>query len=95
MKISYEKAAEVLGKTAQLQVLVYLLNCSEEGEYQTGIAKATNLSHSSVSRVVAPLLEEGVVIEKRLAKVIRVFQINPDSEIAQKTREYLGTIFSE
>lgn len=45
MKISYEKAAEVLGKTAQLQVLVYLFNCSEEGEYQTGIAKANNLSH--------------------------------------------------
>lgn len=33
MTIQYEKAAEVFGKTAQLQVLVYLFNCSDEGEY--------------------------------------------------------------
>lgn len=94
MKISYEKAAEILGKTVQLQVLVYLLNCSEEGDYQSGIAKANSLSHSSVSRVVEPLLREGVLIEKRLGKLIRIFRINPDSEIAQKTREYFESAFS-
>lgn len=95
MKISYEKTAEVLGKTAQLQVLVYLFNCIDKEDYLSGIAQATKLSHSSVSRVAAPLLKSGVVIEKRLGKLIRIFQINPSSEIAQKTREYFESVFSE
>ena len=95
MKISYEKTAEVLGKTAQLQVLVYLFNCIDEEDYLSGIAKGTKLSHSSVGRVAAPLLESGVLLERRLGKLIRIFQINPDSEIAQKTREYFEAVFSE
>ncbi|MDY9924876.1 helix-turn-helix domain-containing protein [Methanosarcina sp.] len=95
MVIEYEKVAEVFSKTAQLQVLIYLLNRPEEEEYLSGIAKATKLSHSSVSRVVAPLLKQGVVIEKKIGKQIRMFQINPNSEIAQKTRAYLEAVFSE
>lgn len=94
-KISYEKAAEVLGKTAQLQVLIHLLNCMEKEDYLSGIAKATKLSHSSVSRVMNPLLKAGIVTEKRLGKQIRIFQINPNSEIAQKTPEYFEAVFSE
>jgi predicted transcriptional regulator len=93
--IQYEKVAEVFGKTAQLQVLIYLLNCPEEGDYQSGIAKAINLSHSSVSRVVEPLMKKGIFIEKRIGKLVRVFQINHDSEVAQKTRKYFESVFSE
>jgi DNA-binding MarR family transcriptional regulator len=74
MVIAYEKIGEIFGRTAQLQVLIYLLNCPEEGEYLSGIAKATKLSHSSVSRVMIPLLKEEVVIEKKLGKQIRIFK---------------------
>lgn len=95
MVIEYEKVAEIFGKTAQLQVLVHLLNCPDKEDYLSGIAKATKLSHSSVSRVMSPLLKEGFVIEKRLGKLIRVFKINPNSEIAKKTREYFEAVFSE
>ena len=95
MKISYEKAAEVLDKTAQLQVLVHLFNCIDEEDYLSGIAKETKLSHSSVSRVAAPLLESGVLLERKLGKQIRILWINPSSETAQKTREYFEAVFSE
>jgi DNA-binding transcriptional ArsR family regulator len=95
MKISYEKAAEVLGKTAQLQVLIHLFNCIDEEDYLSGIANATKLSHSSVSRVASPLLEAGVLLERKLGKQIRIFWINPSSETAQKTREYFEAVFSD
>ena len=68
MKISYKKAAEVLGKTAQLQVLVYLFNYIDKEDYLSGIARATKLSHASVSRVAKPLLESGVLLERKLWK---------------------------
>lgn len=95
MAIEYEKATEVLGKTAQLQVLVHLFNCLDEEDYLSGIANATKLSHSSVSRVAAPLLESGFLLERKLGKKIRILWINPSSETAQKTREYFEAVFSE
>ena len=62
MKISYEKAAEVLGKTAQLQVLIHLFNCIDEEDYLSGLAKATKLSDSSVSRFVGTLSHTRFII---------------------------------
>jgi len=84
-----------LGKTAQLQVLVHLFNCFDEEDYLSGIARETKLSHSSVSRVAAPLLESGVLLERKLGKQVRILWINPSSEIAQKTRDYFEAVFSE
>ena len=73
---------KIFGKTAQMTVLKNLIKNQNEPTYLSGIAEETGLSHSSVSRVIAPLVSSGVVQEKTLGKQIRLFQLNTESEVA-------------
>lgn len=71
---------KIFGKTAQMTVLKNLIENQNEPTYLSGIAEETGLSHSSVSRVIAPLVLSGIVQEKPLGKQIRTFQLNMDNE---------------
>lgn len=71
---------KVFGKTAQLVVLEYLITNKGETTYLSGIAEGTGLSHSSVARVIEPLMENNIVIEKKLGKQIRTFMLNQENE---------------
>ncbi|AKB78130.1 hypothetical protein MSHOH_1647 [Methanosarcina horonobensis HB-1 = JCM 15518] len=74
---------KIFGKTAQMTVLKNLIENQNEPTYLSGIAEETGLSNSSVSRVITPLIESGVVLEKPLGKQIRTFQLNMESEAAK------------
>ncbi len=67
---------KLFGRTAQLTVLEYLLKNKDEINYLSGIAKGTGLYHSGVARVLEPLLENNIVIEKKIGKHIRRFSLN-------------------
>jgi hypothetical protein len=54
---------KLFGKTAQLTVLEYLMKNKGEINYLSGIALGTGLYHSSLARVLEPLLENNIVIE--------------------------------
>ena len=71
---------EIFGKTAQMTVLKNLIEHKEESTYLSGIAEETGLSHSSVARVITPLIKSEIVIEKPLGKQIRTFRLNLDNE---------------
>lgn len=73
---------KIFGKTAQMTVLKNLIENQSEPTYLSGIAEATGLSHSSVSRVITPLVASGVILEKPLGKQIRTFQLNTENEAA-------------
>ncbi len=75
--------AKIFGKTAQLTVLDYFMKNRGETTYLSGIAEATGLSHSSVARVIEPLLELGIVKEGKMGKQIRTFRLNEDNEITR------------
>jgi len=51
-------------------VLKNLIESQNEPTYLSGIAQETGLSHSSVSRVITPLVSAGVVQERPLGKQI-------------------------
>jgi DNA-binding transcriptional regulator GbsR (MarR family) len=70
----------IFGKTAQMIVLKNLIERQNEPTYLSGIAEETGLSHSSVSRVITPLVSAGVVQEKLMGKQIRIFQLNMESD---------------
>ncbi len=74
---------KLFGKTAQLTVLEYLIKNKEEINYLSGIAEGTGLYHSSVARVLEPLLENNIVIEKKLGKQIRTFSLNEGHHAAK------------
>ncbi len=65
---------KIFGSNAQTIVLEHLLKKKGEFTYLSGIALETGLSHSSVARVLEPLIENNLVIEKRLGKQIRTFK---------------------
>ena len=67
---------KLFGSSAQTIVLENLIRKKGEFTYLSGIADETGLSHSSVARVIEPLIESNVVIEKKLGKQIRTFTIN-------------------
>ncbi|WP_406658217.1 MarR family transcriptional regulator [Methanolobus sp. ZRKC2] len=74
---------EIFGKTAQMTVLKNLILHQSESTYLSGIAEETGLSHSSVARVISPLIKSGIVIEKPLGKQIRTFRLNLDNKKTQ------------
>jgi DNA-binding IclR family transcriptional regulator len=71
----------IFGKTAQMTVLKNLIAHRDESTYLSGIAEETGLSHSSVARVISPLVESGIVLEKPLGKQIRTFRLNRENEL--------------
>ncbi len=78
------KALEkIFGRTAQMIVLENLIEHQNESTYLSGIAEETGLSHSSVARVIDPLLKEDIVIEKRMGKQIRTFKLNMEHEVTK------------
>ncbi|KKG07746.1 hypothetical protein EO98_01065 [Methanosarcina sp. 2.H.T.1A.6] len=83
---------KIFGKTAQMTVLKNLIENQNEPTYLSGIAEATGLSHSSVSRVITPLVESGVILEKPLGKQIRTFQLNMESEAANLIVDFYNKI---
>jgi len=71
---------KIFGRTAQMTVLKNLIENQNEPTYLSGIAQETGLSHSSVSRVIVPLIGSGIVKEKPFGKQTRIFQLNMESE---------------
>ncbi|MBN1134485.1 MAG: MarR family transcriptional regulator [Methanosarcinaceae archaeon] len=71
---------KVFGKTAQMTVLKCLMDHPDDFTYLSGIAEITGLSHSSVARVIAPLVDTNIVIEKPLGKQIRTFNLNKEND---------------
>jgi DNA-binding transcriptional regulator GbsR (MarR family) len=73
----------IFGNSAQTIVLENLLKNRGEFTYLSGIAEETGLSHSSVARVMEPLVENNIVVEKKLGKQIRTFAMNEENPVAK------------
>jgi DNA-binding IclR family transcriptional regulator len=90
--ITMDPLEKIFGKTAQMTVLKNLIEHQNESTYLSGIAEETGLSHSSVSRVITPLIESGIVIEKPLGKQIRTFQLNMESDATRLIIDFYNKI---
>lgn len=77
------KIEKIFGRNAQLIVLDYLIRNRGTTTYLSGIAEETGLSHSSVARVIEPLLEMNIVKEGKVGKQIRTFTLNEDNEVTK------------
>ncbi|TKY91649.1 MAG: MarR family transcriptional regulator [Candidatus Methanomarinus sp.] len=86
---SFEK---IFGKTAQLTVMENLLKNRGNTTFLFGIAEETGLSHSSVSRVMEPLLNLGIVNEKKVGKTFRTFTLDEENELTKKLLEFDGDV---
>ncbi len=83
---------KIFGRSAQTLVLENLIKKRGDFTYLSGIAKETGLSHSSVARVIEPLVESDLVIEKRMGKQIRTFTINEKNPVAKLIIEFYNDL---
>ena len=90
--ISMDQLEKIFGKTAQMTVLKNLIERQNEPTYLSGIAQETGLSHSSVSRVITPLVGSGIVKEKPFGKQTRIFQLNMESEATKLILDFYNKI---
>jgi DNA-binding transcriptional ArsR family regulator len=95
MKADMSPLEKLFGKTAQLTVLEYLIKNKGEINYLSGIAEGTGLYHSSVARVLEPLLENKIVIEKRIGKQIRSFALNEEHKATQLVLKFYEELKKE
>ncbi len=86
---------KLFGKTAQLTVLEYLIKNKRELNYLSGIAEGTGLYHSSVARVLEPLLENNIVIEKKIGKQMRFFTLNEEHKVTQLLMKFYDELKKE
>jgi hypothetical protein len=86
---------KLFGKTAQLTVVEYLMKNKGEINYLSGIAQGTGLYHSSVARVIDPLLQNNIIIEKKIGKQIRSFYLNEDHKSVKLLIAFYSEIKSE
>ncbi len=73
----------LLGKMVPLTLLEYLMKNKGEINYLSGIAHGTGEYHLSVARVLEPLLENNIVIEKKIGKQMRSFTLNEEHKTTQ------------
>jgi hypothetical protein len=83
------------GKTAQLTVLEYLMKNKGELNYLSGITQGTGLYHSSVARVLEPLLQNNIVIEKKIGKQMRSFTLNEEHKATQLLLNFYNDLKKE
>src|SRR4030042_3993501 len=86
---------KLFGKTAQLTVLENLIKKRGEINYLSGIAEGTGLYHSSVARVLEPLLENNIVIEKKIGKQMRSFTLNEEHKATQLLLNFYNDLNKE
>ncbi len=86
---------KLFGKTAQLTVLEYLIKNKGELNYLSGIAEGTGLYHSSVARVLEPLLENNIVIEKKIGKQMRSFVLNEEHNATKLLLKFYDELKTE
>jgi hypothetical protein len=86
------KLESIFGKTAQMMVLKNLIEQDGGQTYLSGIAQETGLSHSSVSRVMRPLAELGIVKEAKFGKQIRAFSLNTENPLARQVVKFIQSV---
>ena len=83
---------KAFGRTAQMIVLENLIKNRSTFTYLSGIAEETGLSHSSVSRVIEPLLAIEIITEKKVGKQIRTFTLDEENPVTQLLLKFYGDL---
>lgn len=85
----------IFGNGVRVKVLEFFLDNPDVLIYLTHIAQILNVSHTSVSRVITPLLGLGIIEETRLGGRIRVFKLNKKNSKAQILLDFYNSLKKE
>ena len=85
----------IFGNGVRVKVLEFFLENPDVLIYLTNIAQILSVSHTSVSRVISPLLGQGIIEETRLGGRIRVFKLNKKNSKAQILLNFYNSLKKE
>lgn len=74
---------EIFGNNAQAKVLEFFLKNPDIVIYLSQIAQLLNISHSTVSRVIKPLVEKNIIIENKIGTRFRIFKLNKQEKLTK------------
>ncbi|MHA1778137.1 MAG: MarR family transcriptional regulator [Candidatus Heimdallarchaeaceae archaeon] len=74
---------DIFGNTAQAKVLEFFLKNPDLVIYMSQIAKLLGISHSTVSRVIQPLLDMGILLESKLGTRFRILRLNKNNRLTK------------
>ncbi len=75
--------AKIFGPTIRVRLIEYFLEHPDSVIYLTELSRIVGASHSSVSRVIQPLIDINLIQEIPLAGRLRFFRLNSNSDIAK------------
>ena len=85
----------IFGNGVRIKVLEFFLENPDVLIYLTNIAQILDVSHTSVSRVISPLIGLGIIEETRLGGRIRVFKLNKKNSKAQILLNFYNSLKKE
>lgn len=74
----YRELERVFASRAQTRVVQYFLNHPKEILLPSTIARGTGLAHSTVIRVMQPLVKIRIVIKNVLSEQVTIFYLNSE-----------------
>ena len=80
---------KLFGRSAQAKLLQFLLEKKGKPYNLSDLARKTRLAHSTVSRVISPLVRQGIVTEMRVGQQMRLFYLNEKNEITLVLLKFL------
>ncbi|MGQ4833280.1 MAG: winged helix-turn-helix domain-containing protein [Candidatus Asgardarchaeia archaeon] len=83
---------DVFGSTIRVRLIEYFLEHPDSIIYLTELSRVLGVSHSSVSRVIQPLIDMNLIEEIPLAGRLRFFRLNLNSRIAKFLLSFYKTL---
>ncbi len=83
---------KIFASRAQTRVVQHFLDRPKDFFNLSRIAKETGLAHSTVHRVLQPLVEIGIVKEIRVGKQIRLFVLESELEMTKILMEFYTAV---
>ncbi len=83
---------KLFGSKMQTKLLIYLLENSSKVFNQAGLARYLDCSPSTVSRVITPLVEEGILMYEQISGQMKILALNVESEKVKTLQDFYNKI---
>jgi hypothetical protein len=78
----------IFGSKVQTKLLQYFLTNPTKVFNQAGLSRLLNCSPSSVARLIAPLIEEKILVYEQISGQMKIIALDTESEKVQALMEF-------
>ena len=86
------RLVSIFGSKAQTKLLQYLLDHRGRIFNQSGLSHLLNISPSTIARVMAPLIDEGIISYEQVGGQMKIIALNDESEKTKMIMDFYEKI---